>query len=272
MPLDRPRTWVLVIGVLVALVAVYWASAFFLQRRILFPAPDAIRTVSPRPDAQVVQLHTARGLLRLLFLSPFDSAAPRAAPPILFMHGNGEVADDWANRFDAARRAGFSVLLAEYPGYNGCDGDPTEESIGKAVRAAYDWAAHDPRVDAHAIVAYGRSLGGAAAVELAVTRPVSALVVQSTFTSVVSVASRFLLPGFLTRDRFDSLSKLKAFHGELLVLHGDGDQTVPFEHAVELAAAVPSAELNALRCGHNDCGETWPFVADFLPRRARLPR
>jgi len=264
--------WVLVLGSLAAVVAAYWGSAFLLERRILFPAPDRAGAVSPRPDAQVIQLRTGQGSLRLLFLKPFGTAATAAAPLILFMHGNGEIADDWANRFDAARRIGFSVLLAEYPGYNGCDGDPTEESIGEAVRAAYDWAARDPRVDGHAIVAYGRSLGGAAAIELAVTRPVSALVVQSTFTSVASIAHRFLLPGFLVRDQFDSLSKLKAFHGELLVIHGDRDRTIPFEHAAELARAVARAELIALGCGHNDCGDTWPAVGEFLSRRARLPR
>ena len=159
------------------------------------------------------------------------------------------------------------MLVAEYPGYGHSTGSPTERSIGDAVRAAYDWASKDPRIDPGSIFAYGRSLGGGAATELAATRPVRALILQSSFTSVPALAWQFFVPGFLVRDRFDNLAKLRRLHVPLLVLHGEQDRVVPIEQGRELARSVDKGEFLALPCGHNDCADAWPAIRSFLDRR-----
>ena len=159
---------------------------------------------------------------------------------------------------------GVGVLLAEYPGYGGAPGSPSEASITAANEALYDWAAADPRVDASRIVAYGRSLGAGAAVRLAVSRRVSALILESAFTSVADFASRFLAPSFLIRDRFDSRRTLPKYRGPLLVLHGRQDTIVPIAHGRELAALAPGAQFVEMDCGHNDCPRPWSELRRFL--------
>ena len=141
---------------------------------------------------------------------------------------------------------GWSVLLLEYPGYGGSPGTPSESSIRAAALAVFDWAAADPRVDADRIVAYGRSIGGGAAVQIATARPVAALILESSFTSTRPLAARYGIPGWLVRDVFDNLEALAGYRRPLLVIHGSDDQLIPVSEGRALAAAVPSAEFHAL--------------------------
>ncbi len=171
------------------IVGTYLAVLFLVQRSLLFPipasAPDGSGSLARRScESQAVATEVSA-----LFLAPRPAAGP--APLIVFMHGNAELADDWIPEFDPPRTWGVGVLLVEYPGYGRAPGAPSEKSITEAVQAAYDWAAADPRIDSSRIVAYGRSLGGAAAARLAVDRKVAALILESAFTSVADFAARF---------------------------------------------------------------------------------
>jgi fermentation-respiration switch protein FrsA (DUF1100 family) len=197
-----------------------------------------------------------------LYLAPRGSGA--RAPLLIFTHGNGEIVDYWTEEFDVAREWGIGVLLVEYPGYGRAPGSPSERSITESLAALYDWAAHDARIDATRIVPWGRSLGGGAAVRLAVNRPIAGLILESTFTSVADFARGYLAPSFLVRDPFDSRKTLASYRGRLLVMHGRNDTIVPIAHGRELAGLVPGAIFHELNCGHNDCPRDWNIIRAFL--------
>jgi fermentation-respiration switch protein FrsA (DUF1100 family) len=135
----------------------------------------------------------------------------------------------------------------------------------------YDWAAHHPRIDVKGIVPYGRSLGGGAAVRLAVNRPVAGLILESTFTSVADFAAGYMAPAFLVRDPFDSRKTLASYRGPLLVIHGRNDTIVPIAHGRELANLVPGAMFSELNCGHNDCPRDWEAIRTFLELQPLIP-
>jgi fermentation-respiration switch protein FrsA (DUF1100 family) len=253
-----------------ALVAGYWTLLFLAQRSLLFPAPPAAGA-PPRPaDAQQLWLATAAGSTEAWFLPP---TAPVAGPSplILYTHGNGELIDYWPPAFAEPRRWGVAVLLVEYPGYGRSAGHPSEATITEAVLAAYDWAQARPDVHPGRIVAYGRSVGGGPACQLAARRPVAALVLESTFTSVRVFARGFGAPAFLVRDRFDNLAVVRQYRGPVLLLHGSRDDIIDPRQSRVLAAAAPQAELHLLPCGHNDCPPPWPWLHAFLQRRGILP-
>jgi uncharacterized protein len=168
------------------------------------------------------------------------------------------------------RAWGVGALLVEYPGYGRSTGLPSERSIVEAMLAAYEWALQQPGVDPKRIVAYGRSLGGGAACALAQRKPVAALILESTFTSVRAFASGYRTPGFLVRDPFDNLATVRQFKGPLLIVHGTRDEVIPVQQARDLAAAAPQSELHLLECGHNDCDKPWPLVEAFLRRNGLL--
>ena len=256
-----PRPLALLLGALL-LAGAYFALLFFAQRALLFPKPR-VRLPAVPLGGELVEVPHASGTAAAILLEP-TSGSSGPAPLIVFLHGNGELADFWIHEFSEPRAWGWAVLLAEYPGYGRAAGSPSESSITSAVLALYDWARKDPRFDANRVVSYGRSVGGAAAARLAAERPVAALILESSFTGVRPFASRFLAPTFLVRDPFDSIEALSSYRGPMLVLHGRDDTIIPPDHGRALAAAVPDAEYEELPCGHNDCPRSWSRIGRFL--------
>jgi hypothetical protein len=257
------------LGLLAAAVLLaYWAFLFAVQRSVIFPAP---RAPAAGPDAipglERVWLELEGTRSEAWFL-PASTTLP--SPLIVFAHGNGELIDDWAGEFDAPRSWGVSVLLVEYPGYGRSPGRPSERSIRGAFSAAYDWAVEQTRVDGRRIIGYGRSLGGGAVCALARDRALAALVLESTFTSIRDQARAFGAPGFLVRDPFDNLTRVREFRGPVLLLHGERDASIPVAHARRLHAVAPASELHVLSCGHNDCPRPWDLLRRFLDERRLL--
>jgi hypothetical protein len=245
-------------------VAVFYA----FQTRLIFPGAETqgepSAEVVPGPDAQLVDLSTARGdRVVALFgpaLTPDGRPHPDAArrPTILYFYGNGSclkhVADD---DFDRFRRLGANVLVPEYAGYGMSGGHPGEVGCRETADAAYHHLRKRPDVDPARIVVLGRSLGGAVAIDLAARRPVAGLIAMSTFTSMLEMSRLrfpFLPARFLLRHRFDSLSKIGRVGGPILLFHGRRDDLVPEAMMDKLAAAArtPVTRLTVDGAGHND--------------------
>ena len=192
-------------------------------------------------------------------------APPAAFPLIIYTHGNGELIDHWVEPFARITAAGLGVLLVEYPGYGRSGGRPNQRSISEATLAAYDFALTRAEVDAGRIVAYGRSLGGAAACILAANRPIAALVLESSFTRTADVLPRVLPPAWVL-DPFDNLAVVATGVAPTLVLHGTRDRVIPASHGERLAQAAGTTAI-PMPCGHNDCPRPWPAILGFLRRQ-----
>ena len=258
------RRFVLVAAFIAVLLAAAFAAVLKLQTMLAFPyipvsaqIPGAVQA----SGGEVAWLDVDGQQVEAWFL---PSRAEGAAPLVMNTHGNGELIDQWAGRVGPLREAGVGVLLVEYPGYGRSGGKPSEKSITAAMLAAYDWAARNPRVDARRIVAHGRSMGGGAAGQLAMRRPLAALILESTFASLADMVRAQGLPDFLVSNRFDTVAALRAFRGPVLIMHGVHDEVIPFVHARRLAAATPRARFVELPCGHNDCPLQWELVLGFL--------
>ncbi len=197
---------------------------------------------------------------------------PGRAPLILNTHGNGELIDQWAERVGPLRDAGVGVLLVEFPGYGRSEGKPSDESITATMVAAYDWAAKNPRVDPARIVAHGRSMGGGAAGALAARRPLAAVVLESTYTSLAAMIRAHGVPDFLVATRLDTVKALASYSGPLLILHGERDMVIPVSHARVMAKVYPRARLVIEDCGHNDCPPQWELLLGFLAENGVVSR
>jgi fermentation-respiration switch protein FrsA (DUF1100 family) len=244
---------ILLIGL--ALYGAWAVLLFFGQRAMLYPGARqrAVPAVPPRiPGVEPLRIPTAAGPVEAWFLPP-PADTPRPAPAVVFLHGNGEVIDDWPALASGLAGRGVGVLLVEYPGYGRSAGRPSQGAITEVATAAYDSLAARADVDPHRIVAYGRSLGGGVAAQLAARRPVAALVLVSTFTSVRDFARDYLLPGWLVRDPYDTATVLVDFPGPVLVVHGRLDAMIPYRHGEELARIAPGARLVSYDSAHNDC-------------------
>ena len=193
---------------------------------------------------------------------------------VLVSHGNG---GNVSHRLDRAlllqARLGASVLLYDYRGYGRSEGSPDEAGTYRDARAAYQWLVRHGKTRVDRLVLFGESLGSAVALDLALSKPAAALVLESPFTSVPDMARTtiFLPLAPLVRTRYDNLAKVVRLRIPLLVLHGDHDGVVPFALGRRLFEAAPEPKRFYAIPGadHNDTylvgGEAyWKAVASFL--------
>jgi len=241
-----------------------------LQRSMLFPreytreVPAALRT----PGLERLWLDTDEGKVEAWLLPGERVDAEHPGPAVIFTHGNAELIDHWPDALARYRELGVSVVLPEYRGYGRSAGSPSEAAIRDDLRALHARLRAHPLLDASRLVYHGRSLGGGAACTLLERHPPRALILESTFTSVVDVAAGMHVPAFLIVDRFDSARSVERYDGPLLVLHGTRDRVIPVEHGRRLAALHDNAELVLYDAGHNDFpppgADYWPRIEGFL--------
>lgn len=198
--------------------------------------------------------------------------APGAA--IVMFHGNaGTIADRLENVAALVSRFRVSVLQVEYPGYGDSGGRPSEQSLYAAGEAGLLEARR--RAGNRKLVVFGRSLGGAVAIDVATRHSVDGVVVESAFTSLRDMAASSGIPlaRYLVAYRFDSLAKIGQVGAPLLLLHGNRDEIVPYAMATRLLEAAASASWKRLHTveggAHNDTwvlgGEAyWEAWSEFL--------
>lgn len=246
----------------------YAVMLYFLQRRVIYPGTTLVSPAAPTGPArmsQPVRLDLPGGHVIARYVAPPDDGRKHAA--VIVCHGNMEVAADLSPRFEELHRMGLAVMLLEYPGFGGMPGSPTEQSTTAAAMAAYDALLKRPEVDPDLIVAFGRSLGGGVVCSLARQRPLRALLLQSTFTSLKPFAARYLVPSFLLLDVYDNRSSLAVYPGPVLILHGRQDRVVPIEQGRQLATSGKRVRLVEFDAGHDDIIELpqfWDAVESFL--------
>jgi pimeloyl-ACP methyl ester carboxylesterase len=241
---------------------------YFMQGALIYPgAKNRVARVAPQPKgAELFHISTTQGNVEALFLPASADVSAARQPAVIFGHGNGEVIDYWVSALHGFQERGVSVLLVEYPGYGRSTGTPSEQSIRAVMDAAYDRLAADARVDPIRIFGFGQSLGGGAVCLLARDRPLRALILQSTFTSLDGFAASYWAPGFLLRDHFDNLSVVKSFRGSMLVIHGRDDRLIPWKQGLRLASASGRATFRLYGCGHGCWDpEHLPFWRDVIP-------
>jgi fermentation-respiration switch protein FrsA (DUF1100 family) len=238
---------------------VYCGLLYVFQRRLVFPRhliehPSITENI---PGMEKIWVATSFGKIETWFLPQTAGPVTEPAPAVIFAHGNGELIDFWPHELKKLNPLGIGVLLVEYPGYGRSKGSPSQKNIAEAFIGAYDMLVTREDVDPSRIVLLGRSLGGAAVCIVAANRPSAALILMSSFISVRSMASKYLIPGFLVRDPFDNIAIVRAYQGPVLVVHGRYDEVIPFSHGKTLFQAAKHGKIIPYESGHNDCPQNW---------------
>ncbi len=199
----------------------------------------------------------------------------------VWFHGNGgNVGHRVEELAQFHRRLGVNQFIFDYRGYGNSDGAASVENTHQDARAALEYVRGRGDVDGERVVYFGRSLGAAVAVQLAVEHRPLGMVLVSPFTSLRDMA-KAAYPGlpFLPRlvgSRYDSLKQIPQVDAPLLVIHGQQDDIVPVEQGIRLfeAASEPKSLVILPTAGHNDTYEAggglyWRSLAGFLDS---LPR
>ena len=222
------------------------------------------------PEARLLDIRTEDGLsLRAAW---FSSGVPDA-PVALFFHGNAESAAQNGPLAAALAVGGVDAVLAEYRGYGGMPGSPSEAGLvfdGEAVLAALRANGVSPA----RTVLVGRSLGTGVAVELARRSPPALLVLVSPYTSFADLGRGLVGPfaPLVVADRFDNLSKIGTLTCPVTILHGTMDEVVPFRMGERLARAGKDVRFVPLEGrGHNDIPDLPGLLLAEIARVFPLP-
>ena len=196
---------------------------------------------------------------------PAATNSPRARLAMLYCHGNAGNISHRLDTYIALLATGVSVFAFDYRGYGQSEGRPSEEGTCRDAQAAYQWL-RQKGFSGTNIIAFGESLGGGVAAELAARETLGGLVLQSTFTSIPDMGAELFpwLPvRWLGTIHYDTRSKLPRLKVPVLVMHSPTDGLVRFRHGQANFAAANEPKLFwELKGDHNDpLADTQHFIA-----------
>jgi uncharacterized protein len=202
-------------------------------------------------------------------------------PLVLFFHGNAANISHRVENLAHLHEMGFPVFIFDYRGFGRSSGRPLKEAdLWRDCRGALSWLAAQGW-QPERMIFFGRSMGAALAMQMALETPPAGLVLEAPFTSLTEIARRltpitYALLGWWSIDaRFDNSGLIGKLDVPLLIFHGTADSVVPVEMGTRLFARAPEPKMLYLvdGAGHSDAhaigGEgyrrAWLHFAASLP-------
>jgi fermentation-respiration switch protein FrsA (DUF1100 family) len=248
-------------GLVTAIVAGWVAMGMFsqFQRKMVFPGPEGVsesllHDVATQVGATELRILTEDGeTLYGWHRAAIWSGSRRV---VLYFHGNASSLLAQLELQDLLLSEGWDFVGIHYRGYPGSTGVPSETGLHKDAMAAWKWLTDELGVQPDRVAVHGRSLGGGVAVQLAAAVDPGALVLESTFTSIVDLAKehyRWLPAGSVLEHRFMTRDFAGRISCPLLVAHGAADSIIDVQHGKELARLFRADEyIEVPRVDHND--------------------
>jgi hypothetical protein len=243
------------LGIAVAMYVLLVVGMFAFQRSLLyFPSHDYVTLADAHANKALRELSvkTADGIdLKGWY-------APATSKPLtfVFFHGNGDNLYGDAEVPDPYLAAGYGFLIAEYRGYSGLPGKPTEAGLYADGRA-YLYGLMAQGVKRENIVLLGHSLGTGVAVQMAEKFHVGGLILLAPYLSITKMAQisyPFIPVRLIALDRFDNEKKIEKIHVPILIVNGTADEIIPPSQGKRLyeLAKEPRTFHSMPGRGHND--------------------
>nr|CAG4650332.1 EOG090X09ZU [Sida crystallina] len=194
---------------------------------------------------------------------------PASCPTILFFHGNaGNIGHRMANAKGLFKLINANILLLEYRGYGLSEGVPSESGFYKDAQAALNYLSNRTDIDTRRIWVFGRSLGGAVAIDLASRScnagKIGCLLIENSFTSIPDMAKQIIpwrglkyLPLWFHKNKFQSRKKVSSVRCPVVFISGLSDQLVPPSMMLDLYTQCSSERKLLLQIPNGDHNATW---------------
>jgi fermentation-respiration switch protein FrsA (DUF1100 family) len=260
--------------ILIILIAIILGALYHYQDSLLyFPEqPESARIFVQSPVTvglayENVHLVTKDGYKIAAYFIKQSPEKLSQAPTLLYFHGNaGNIGHRLHNAQALFTLCGFNILLVEYRGYGKSEGTPSESGLYLDSQAAMEYLLNRRDIDSNKIIVFGRSLGGAVAVDLA-SHPVysdkiQALIIENTFTSIPGMALQMFpgvryVPLLFFKNKFVSRRKIKSIRIPTLLLSGTMDRLVPPKMMMDLYQASGSTTKHIDHFDGGTHNDTW---------------
>jgi hypothetical protein len=233
------------------------AFVYYIQSSLIYYPNMPGRNLVATPENiglkyQNVQLVTADGINLHGWFIPSSSAKGT----VVFFHGNAGNISHRLESIDVFNKLDLNVFIIDYRGYGQSEGKLTEKGTYRDAEAAWIYLTETRGISAKKIIIFGRSLGASIGTWLASKKTPTALIIESGFTSVPSMAKRiypFLPVSWLTHFKYDTKNYVKNISCPVLVVHSKNDEIIPFDEGLEIFEAAPKTkQFLEMRGGHND--------------------
>ena len=199
-----------------------------------------------------VELTTSDGVR----LNAWYVPAKQERATLLFFHGNAGNITDRLESIKIFNGLGLSVFIIDYRGFGKSAGSPSLKGVGLDARAAWNWLTIEKNKNPDTIIVFGRSLGGAVAIDLASEVKPAALIIESTFASLpdmVLVPALVPLARILIGDWWNSEKRVRVMEFPAFFAHSPDDEVVPYAQGRRVYDAyLGEKEFLSLSGGHND--------------------
>lgn len=236
---------------------IFMSFLSFNQRKLIYhPVTDR-----PAPshyglsDVDVITVETQDNLS---LKGWYKSAKSENAPVMVVFHGNAGHIGFRSHLMKLYTEAGMGVLLAEYRGYGGNPGDPSEQGLYMDAQAYLDHLVNKMNIAEQSIVLYGESLGTGVAVEAATKYNIAALVLEAPYDSMVSLAqTHYSYIPFIEKfmiDHYNSIDIISSVDAPVLFLVAGEDRIIPNSSSKALfeKAKQPKVWHGFPQAGHNN--------------------
>jgi alpha-beta hydrolase superfamily lysophospholipase len=226
------------------------------------------RLFHPRPEWATVESATLAPELLIpvakdVALGARVHATGKAAPTILFFHGNGEIVADYDDLGPVYNRMGINFLPVDYRGYGRSSGQPSVTAMMQDCHVIFSFVKQWLEENGYSgpLIVMGRSLGSASALELAATYPnqIGGLIVESGFAYAGPLLQLLGIDvvalGFKEETGFRNVDKIRIFDRPVLIIHAEHDHIIPFTDGQALYDACRSSDKTLVKipeANHNN--------------------
>jgi fermentation-respiration switch protein FrsA (DUF1100 family) len=182
--------------------------------------------------------------------------APEARGALLFFHGNAGNISYRLDSIEIFHYLGFSVFIVDYKGFGKSEGRRSISGVTEDALSAWKYLTDERGISPDGIVVFGRSIGGAVAMQLMRHVKPRALILESTFSSLPEMLRvPFLVPlaRLIMGNVFNSAEIAPELTVPTLCFHSPDDGIVPYRLGRSLYESIGGEKTFVdLGGGHNE--------------------
>ncbi|PLX26638.1 hypothetical protein C0583_06405 [Candidatus Parcubacteria bacterium] len=239
-----------IIAVIITLA--FYATLYLMQEQIIFLVSKDYDERINRLGALDVYLNTEDDVV----IHGLDYVVSSSSDYVVFFHGNGGNISGRVWQFLFNERLGLNTLMIDYRGYGKSEGKiKKEENLYLDAKVAWEYLVEEKKIDPSDIIIWGRSLGGAMAIDLATKVDNKALIVESSYSSILNMKRKYYhyVPDFFAKYKMKSDEKIGKVNSPVLIIHSREDEMIDFENAERLfEMAEEPKTFFELKGGHNE--------------------